>query len=289
MLILAICIATNILLVVCFKMFDRLGVQLFPAIVFNYFVCAILGSFYVGHIPLIRYGFETHWVPFGLTLGLLFIVGFNIAALSVRHAGMAITTIMQRMSLLLTAAFAVLFFHESAGASKVMGLLLAMLAVFLVNLKEGDQKRPISRLETYLYPALILVFSAGIEIILFYVHETGLSHNADAELTTFAFSTAGVLGTIGLLFMYISGKTKFRWRDLIGGMALGVPNFFSIYLILRLLVHGFDGSVLFPVLNVAVVAGATLIGVLGFREPFRFINALGVASAILAIVLIAIG
>ena len=92
------CVFANILIAICFKLFFRNKVNSFVAIIVNYWVCLTLGSIMVGHVPIVTYGLETRWVPYGLGLGLIFIVGFNITAQSVRYTGMTITTVMMKMS-----------------------------------------------------------------------------------------------------------------------------------------------------------------------------------------------
>ncbi len=283
MLALALCVLANILIAVCFKLFFRKGVDSLIAIVVNYWVCLILGSVYVGHVPIISYGLETRWVPFGIVLGMIFIVGFNITALSVRYTGITVTSVMQKMSLLMSAAFAIVFFSESSGILKLIGIALSVLAVVLINARKSKKDGHLQPGKYVLYPILTLVAAGLIEIILYYVQITGLSLDADAELTTFSFSVAAVLGLVLLTYLYVSGKRTFRWKDIIGGVALGIPNFFSIYLILVLLKKGFEGSVVFPVLNISVLVFATLVGMVVFREKLSRVNIAGIGLAILAI------
>ena len=283
MLDLILCVIANILVVVCFKMFFLKGVDSFIAIVVNYWVCLVLGSLFVGHIPIITYGHETEWVPYGIALGLLFIIGFNIAALSVKYTGITITSVMQKMSLLISSVFAIVFFMESTGIFKIGGIALSVLAILLINATSGSDGKKFTLGPYFIYPAVTLLFSAAIEIILYYVQVTELSLNADAELTTFGFSVAAVIGIVIVGYLFISGKRKFQWKDVIGGIALGLPNFFSIYLILVLLQKGFEGSVVFPVLNISVMVATAVVGVLAFGERLKTINFVGIGLATLAI------
>jgi len=283
---LILCIIVHTFIVVIFKLFVRHEVNSFAAIVVNYWVCMILGSLMLGHIPLFTYGMETSWVPFAIALGIIFIFGFNTAALSVKYAGIAVTTIMQKMSLLISAGFAIIFFSESLHWAKFFGLTLAVIAILLVNRKPRTAKPSANDLQRLIYPILILVFSAIIEVILYYVQRTGISLNADAELTTFGFSIAAIAGFFLLGGMYAARRISFQWKDVVGGIALGVPNFFSIYLILILLGQGFEGSVLFPLLNISVMALASVIALSGFRERLSIVNIVGIVAALASIVLI---
>lgn len=286
MFLLALCILVNVLIAVCFKLFSRQGVQGFVAIVFNYVVCVVLGSIFVGYVPILKHDLATGWVPFGIALGCCFIVGFNFVALSIKHTGITVTTVMQKMSLLLSSGYAILFFFETTGVTKITGIALSVIAIVLINLGRRDRSKSLSRDPNLVFPFLALVFSGAIEAILFHIHAKGLSVDQDAILVTYSFSVAGIFGVLIIPVLYATGRIRFQWRDYIWGLALGLPNFFSIYLILVLLKHGFEGSVLFPVLNVGVLVASTIVAILIFRETLNRWNFVGIGLAILSIIMI---
>ena len=98
-----------------------------------------------------------------------------------------------------------------------------------------------------------------------------------------------MIGTIRVVLRHIQGVHRITWRDVLGGIALGLPNFFTIYLILSLLHLGFNGSVLYPVLNILVLALSAVTGLVLFRERLSRINMIGISLAFVAILLISIG
>ncbi|MFT5254386.1 MAG: putative membrane protein, partial [Flavobacteriales bacterium] len=69
----------------------------------------------------------------------------------------------------------------------------------------------------------------------------------------------------------------------------GVPNYYSIFFIIKALQNkNFESSTLFTINNVAIVILSTLVGLLLFKEKFSTKNKIGVALAILGIVLVTI-
>ena len=157
------------------------------------------------------------------------------------------------------------------------------MAVILINATPGSSKGRFRPGPYVVFPILTLLMSGMIEIILYYVQVTGLSLDQDAELTTFAFSVAGMIGAVIVGWLYLTKRVKFQWKDYAWGVALGLPNFFSIYLILVMLKQGLEGSVLFPVLNISTLILTSVVGLMAFKEKLRTINLIGIGLAILAI------
>ena len=233
-------------------------------------------------MPLLSHGRETPWLPFALLLGVLFVSGFNITALSVKYTGITTTAVMSRMSLLVSAGYAIIVFLEPLGPVKLVGIALAILAILLIN-RRAESKGRFARGPYLLYPVLALLFAGAIESVLYYIKAMQLSIDSDLQLTTYAFSVAGIIGSVIVGVSCATGKRRIRRNDLIGGLALGLPNFFSIYLILLLLQQGWQGSVLFPVLNLTVLAASAVVGIYLFREKVSRLNVIGLLCALAAI------
>jgi uncharacterized membrane protein len=113
----------------------------------------------------------------------------------------------------------------------------------------------------------------------------------EADVALFSstiFGIAGCIGIIVLIFQGLKGKLKITFRNILGGIALGIPNFGSIYfLVLALRGEGIESSAIFPINNVAIVMISTLVGILLFKEKMLKKNWIGIGLAILSILLIA--
>jgi uncharacterized membrane protein len=77
--------------------------------------------------------------------------------------------------------------------------------------------------------------------------------------------------------------------SILGGIALGVPNYFSIFFLLGALQNNaINSASVFTINNVAIVMLSTLLGILLFKEELSLKNWVGISLAILSIVLVAI-
>lgn len=288
-LLLSVVVAT--LLGFIFKLFPKYGVDAFQAIVVNYFVCVACASLLRGGVPYGPEVVRSVWFPYALGLGMVFVLGFNIIAFTIRHYGITIGTVMQKMSILLSATFPLIWFGEGHNAWKIGGILLSLVAIWLTNRPgkslfwEQIRSKPAWYI---LFPVMTLVTSGILEIILFYV-ENVYGREADLQFLAVAFSVAGALGGLVLLIGLLGGRFEWKRRSLPAGLALGVPNFLSIFLILRVIGVGWEGSVVFPVHNVAVIALSALFAWWWFGEELDRWNRTGVILAAISIILIAFG
>ena len=82
-------------------------------------------------------------------------------------------------------------------------------------------------------------------------------------------------------------KVAFRPKDILAGILLGIPNYFSIYFQLKAL-SAFDnnGAIVYPSLNIGIIIGSTLAAVLIFKERLSRVNQVGVALAVVVIFLL---
>ncbi|MDX1666116.1 MAG: EamA family transporter [Saprospiraceae bacterium] len=283
-------VLSSTLVVLIFKGFSIFRIDAFQAIVYNYFVCVLCAWATLGRFPVHPGTVQEPWFPLALLLGFIFIVGFNIIAATVHHFNVTIAAVMQKMSLVLTVIYTIILYNESTGLYKILGILMAIGAIAMTNYREKAVEDATHSSRSWIVlalPFLTLFLSALIEIILFEVEQMN-EVNADLGFIALLFGTAGLLGSIRLIFLLVRRHTTFRWKDLGAGMLLGVPNFFSIYFLLRVIGVGWEGSIVFPINNVGIIALSAILAWIIFREKLNRVNILGVICAIIAIVLIAI-
>lgn len=249
----------------------------------NYFTCFVLGSLIIGKLPISTDIYTSPWFPYAVFLSLLFIIFFNVGAFSIQKIGLIITGIFQKLSLVFPCLAGILLFGEISTIFKIIAIILSIAAIVMINIPDRKMNE-VSLLRKYWYlPLLVLIGNGAIEITLFYVEQKNLVTEASLNFVTILFCLAGVWG---LFYMLFTKQSWFSTRDLIGGILLGIPNFFTIYLLLRALEIGWEGSVLFPVNNVSVLALTAVVGVFAFKEKLNTFNYLGLGFAIIAVILI---
>ncbi|WP_299117217.1 EamA/RhaT family transporter [uncultured Winogradskyella sp.] len=264
---------------VLFKLFDKFKINTLQAIVVNYFTAFTSGSLlYQGNISIeILY---TNWFFAAITLGFLFISIFYVMALTAQRNGLSVVSVASKMSVIIPILFGIFIYNESTGTLKVVGVILALVAVYLTSIKQkGD-----TVLKQSLYLPTILFFGSGII-------DTSVNHFAPKnQMQLFLAIIFGIAGSIGVFILgykSIKENQHFKLKSIPFGIALGIANYSSVFFLLKALrVEGFESSSIFTINNVIIVAFTTLIGLILFREKISAKNWLGITTAILSIILV---
>lgn len=283
-----IAVLTNTLIGVIFKYFSKYKVQAYPAIIINYIVCSAIG-WGVYHREMNSPAFwEAEWIPYGLCLGVIFSLGFYLASQCITHHGMGLTAMMQKISMIITVLYAIIFFQESAGFMKWTGVILAMAAIILINwnFEKTNTKRR-TKIWILALPVLVFLVNGTIDTTIFHVKSSDILDVDGGHFSTAIFSMAACLGAIAGVVLLLMKKISFTVKEVLGGVILGVPNFISVYTVMLAIETGWGGTVLFPILNISIIICSMAVGYWIFAEKTNRIKIIGLILAILAIVLIA--
>jgi drug/metabolite transporter (DMT)-like permease len=266
-------------------LYPKYGVDNLVAVVINYFTATILGLSIMD--TEIMEVFSRPWVPIAFSMGIVFLFIFLLMAQSSQTNGISITSVANKMSLIIPVLTGIILYKETTNWMIILGILLALFSVVLTSMKEKSGS--ISR-NGYFILALIFIGSGLIDTMIKYMQEFHLSQNENAAFVMILFMSAGFFG---IIWMLITQRDRFRnikKATVIGGIALGIPNFSSIYfLIMALEESGLQSSVLYSINNMGIVGISALFGILIFKEKISTINFLGILLALVAIALIAFG
>jgi len=279
-------VLSSTLIFVVFKLFDVFKIQTLYAIITNYVVACVVGFFlYDGPVGVSDFT-NKPWLIGPILLGILFIVIFNLMARTAQVSGVSVASVATKMSLAIPVVMGVLLYGEHLSALQIIGIALALVAVYLASIKEKSIK--INR-KALILPLLVFLGSGVTDTSIQYFEEI---HLTDQEIPVFSSMIFGFAALTGFIFVGVKTvKTplKINLKNIVGGIALGVPNYFSIYFLIRALRSDIlSSAAIFTLNNVAIVMCSTLFGILLFKERLSPKNWGGVALAILSIILVAL-
>lgn len=271
-------------LYVFFKYFEKYEVNTLHAIIVNYIVAGTCGFLlYDGNVSFSAIP-DKSWFIGAIALGLMFIFIFNLMALTSQKNGLSVASVSGKMSVVVPILFAVFVYKEQLGFLKVIGIIIALLAVYFTSVKEKSNTIPFDK-KTLIYPILLFIGSGIIDTFIKYMETNYIDSSEVPYFSAVVFSFAGVFGFITLI---IKRDFNFKLKSVIGGILLGVPNYFSIvYLLKALQNEQLNSSTIFTINNVAIVMLSTILGIVIFKERLIKKNWLGIILAIISILLVA--
>ena len=140
-----------------------------------------------------------------------------------------------------------------------------------------------------LFPMLLFVGSGIIDTSLKYIEVHFVPVEEVAVFSGSLFAIAAFFGTVLLGIKALKKRSSFGFKNIIAGIILGVPNYYSIvFLIKALQTDGFESSTLFTLNNVAIVIVSSIVGLILFVERFSNKNKMGVFLAIIGIILVSL-
>lgn len=280
-------ILSSSLIYVVFKLLGKFKVDSLQAIVVNYMTACLIGVY--GHFEITGLDtiFSESWFLGSVILGCLFIIVFNLMIVTAQRNGMSVVSVASKMSVALSIIFVIFYYNEEPGILKISGIILALIAVYLVSAKT---KRGIDlKKSDMLFPFLVFIGSGIIESGIKFMETTYVAGNEVALFSATTFGTAACIGLVVIAIRYFINGKFFRGKDIIGGILLGIPNYFSIYyFILALRSEGMNSSTVFILNNILIVLFSTFLGILFFREKLLRKNWMGIALAIVSIILVAL-
>lgn len=280
MIYLLFCIFSSSMIYVIFKIAKRYNTELSTLITYNYLSATILGLILFRPFNSVSFENTIGWLPFGIILGVLFILIFYLIGTSSQKAGITITTLANKLSLVFPVLFSIIFFSEQVSAIKYVGIATATIAVLLTVYKKDVKKTN----RIYLILPVLIFFGSGlVDSIVKFVQAVKISDQETPLYTITVFLVAFICGS----FVTLIGKNKrytLHYPTILFGALLGLANFGSLYFIIRALNNSrLDSSLVFALNNMSVVAFTAIIGTLIFKEKMNKINFAGILLAILSL------
>ena len=277
-------------LTLSFKVAERANVDRLQAIVFNYICCVITGSFVNGHAPAYVHNISQDWFPWACVMGTVFISLFNIIAFTAQRIGVAVTSVANKLSLVIPFIFSIYLYNEVATWLKIVGIAVALVAVVLTCIPARREGNKDSAGWLYVLPIALFLGSGMLDTMIKYVEHQFLDANNVNEYLITAFSMAAFIGILLLTYLFTSGKLKFQPKSIFMGAVIGIPNYFSIWCLMEVLKqYKHNSSAIIPINNMGIVLFSAVTAWLLFREKLSIINWIGIILSLGAIALIAYG
>lgn len=230
------------------------GVSMLAA---NYAMCVLIAGAYLGGrevFPEVA-GLNAA-VVMGIIHGALYLISFAVFQLCVKRKGIVLSATFMKLGLLVPMVLSVFLFGEIPGKLQLIGFCIAVVAIILINYKK---EKDVSNTGGGLL-LLLLLGSGGGDAMAKVFEELG-NIQLSEQFLFYTFVVALLL-CIGLV---LYKKEKLYKNDILYGMIIGVPNFFSAKFLLKALEY-VPAVITYPTYSVSTLLVVTVTGVVCFKE-----------------------
>lgn len=281
-------------LTLSFKVLQRLNINTLQAIVFNYIACVITGSVFNNSFPLNKENINASWFVWAVVMGVMFISIFNVIGFTTQKLGVAVASVANKLSMVIPFIFSLYLYNENSTALKIIGIIVALTAVVLTcypSASTNGKEKKFNQL-LLLLPIILFVGSGLLDTLIVYVKNTFFNNPTDNfnNFLITAFSIAGCIGLVILGLQFATGKQQFSYKAVLAGVIIGVPNYFSIWFLGKVITaYQGNSSAIIPVNNMGIVLFSAVAAWVLFKEKLSTLNWLGIGLSLIAIALIAYG
>ena len=230
-------------------------------------------------------------------VGALLIAGFYLLSYATDVAGMSLAVGVTRVSVVIPFLASWLVWNEVPSVAQGGGMVLAAVAFFLIAQKHrpptdghgGVVSGPDGPLDIdwHAFGVLALTFCSGgaVDLSMKTFEEVYGAENSRVLFLLLAFGGAFLVGVVIIFVRGLQGHRSWSGRAVGWGLLLGVVNYGSLEFILRAIAQ-LPGPFVFPANNIAIMVLSAVIGVYGWSERLSLTNRVGLALAVLALVLL---
>lgn len=244
----------------------------------NYIVCTLLAAFY-GNLqttfdpgnPLV-----IRTLALGMVNGGFYLAGFLLMQTNIHKNGVVLSSIFQKLGLLVTLVLSVVVYHEVPNVLQSCGFIIAIAAIILMNYQKGSGS--VGSRTMLIVMLLVNGMAEGMSKVF---KEAVMDPTLDGQFLLLTFATALVLCVI---LMKMRGQ-KVGAAELAFGALIGIPNFFCTKFLLGAL-ERLSSVVVYPVFSVGTILVVTMTGVLAFRERLSRRQWTAVTAIMAALVLL---
>lgn len=272
-------------LVVILRLFSNYKIDTTYGIVWNYLVCCIVGTLLMNDrtAQIVQFiHWEKAYIP--LLLGLAFYLIFSLVGKSTTSVGVAITGIAFKLSFVIPVFFAFFLYDDKITFYKIFGIILAIVAIYFISFDDANETNKAHK-NDYIFPLIIFVGGGLTDTIFNFIQKRMFIDGWEHVINVSIFFGAFILSFIFNFYK----RELYQAKNIFGGIVLGIPNYGSLYFLLKALdASNLESSKIFPINNICIVCATAFAGIFIFSEKFNRKKLIGLGMAILSIIFIGI-
>jgi len=243
----------------------------------NYAACSILSLLFMAHLDFgkAEAGVGAA-VGLGLISGVLFLTNFVLLQQNIRKNGVVLAATFMKLGVLIPTLMAIVIFREQPGFLQILGIGLAIAAIIIIHFeKEGAET------SKYHFLLIVLLLVSGFTDSMADIYDKLGSTELKDHYLLFTFLAAGVCAFL----LWMKERQKLCVWDVLAGICIGIPNYFSSRFLL-LALHHLPAVIVYPAYSVMTIVVISIVGVVLFKEKLSRKKLVAIALIFLALVLL---
>ena len=240
----------------------------------NYCTCLLLAFLYTeGSAILPTEASLAQTTLLGGVNGVLYLVSFLAFQYNVKKNGVVLSSVFMKLGMLVPLLLSVLCFGEEPTVLQIFGFSMAVAAIVLINYRPGEGGK-LGGLDLI----VLLLLGGGAEGMSKVFEEIGNSA-CSAQFLFYTFAAALLL-CIGYMLVR---RQRIGMKEIVYGVLIGIPNFFSAKFVLRALAD-IPAMIVYPTFSVSTILAVSLVGVAIFGERLHKLQWVAVAAILVTLV-----
>ena len=228
----------------------------------NYALCALLAVGFMDKSgPILGTNDQHLTLIIGIITGALFLGGFLFLKYNMKYNGIVLASTFMKLGVLIPTLMAIVVFGEIPTIMQIAGIGLAIIAIIIIHFDNDDAQDGTGTKANKKIWLLALLMLGGLGDSMSNIFEKiGPASGKDGFLLL-AFFTALVI-TIAIVVL---GKKKIHKEDILFGVLVGIPNYFSARFLLASL-GALEAVIVYPTFSVGTMVVIAITGVVAFGE-----------------------
>lgn len=223
-------------------------------------------------------------VILGIITGAFFLGGFLFLKYNMKYNGIVLSSTFMKLGVLVPTIMAIVVFGEVPSVLQIVGIAIAIVAIIIINFEKephGSNSIGESKNGNKKILLLVLLLLGGLGDSMSNIFEKLGPDSGKDGFLLLTFFTAFVI-TIAIVIL---GKKKLCKADILFGLLVGVPNYFSARFLLASL-GSLEAVIVYPTYSVGTMVVVTIVGVIAFREKISKQKGLALGLIAVAIALL---
>ena len=214
-------------------------------------------------------------VLLGSIAGFLYLAGFILLQWNVATNGVVLSATFAKLGVLVPTILSLFLFGERLRLMQGIGVVTALAAILLINFDHGHES---ARSKSGL---VVLLIGGGLADSMVKFYEEYGTPKFEEFYLWFTFASAFLFSVILVLYK----KQRLHRNDVIWGILLGIPNYFSARFLLKALGR-IPAVITYPTYCVSMIVVVSLVGVIIFKEKLNKRQVTGIGIILLALVML---